>query len=494
MYELNPAGRRRAARHGHSLVRYGQALGLAAVVGLVAGAAQAELVIVDGATSLESLSGQSTAQRQMGVSIDDVCPTLVANRSAISGDTRDLQEVCTRMIQSANEVLGSGATGESFGLGEDELNGALQQINGEEANAPREQISEVGDGLGTALGGRMAALRQGARGVQVVLHGLDPLIERQYALGGSFSDTQTAQDDADFSSLVPDWGVWLTGNFGFGDMDSTSTSTGFDFNSYGGVGGVDYRFTDNFIAGLAFGINFFDADFDSSASSASGQELNSHAYSVAGYGTWYIGDSLYLEGTAGFSYMNYDSKRRIVINSTTAAPSVNREANGDFDGYQFSASGGVGYSVPIDGFDLTPYARGSFTHASIDGYRENGAWGLDLRFSDQDIESFTTTVGVLGSKAISTNFGVLVPSIWGEYIHEFLNNNDGSTVSYVHDPTGLSSFTAANEDPDRDYFQVGAGMTAVLPGGWSPFANFQSILGLEDLNSYLFTVGVRKEL
>ena len=70
----------------------------------------------------------------------------------------------------------------------------------------------------------------------------------------------------------------------------------------------------------------------------------------------------------------------------------------------------------------------------------------------------------------------------------------GSSVSYLNDPTGLSTFTAANEDPDRDYFQVGAGLTAVLPGGWSPFANFSSILGLEDLNSYLFTVGVRKEL
>ena len=31
---------------------------------------------------------------------------------------------------------------------EEELNGALQQINGDEGNAPREQISEVGGGLG----------------------------------------------------------------------------------------------------------------------------------------------------------------------------------------------------------------------------------------------------------------------------------------------------------------------------------------------------------
>ena len=158
------------------------------------------------------------------------------------------------------------------------------------------------------------------------------------------------------------------------------------------------------------------------------------------------------------------------------------------------ASAGMGYQVPFEGFDFTPYARGSYSHASIGSYSESGAWGLDLDFGDQDIDSLTTTVGVLGSKPISTGFGVLVPSIWGEWIHEFMNNNDGSSVSYKFDPTGLSNFQADTEDPDRDYFQVGAGLVAVLPGGWSPFANYSSILGLEDLSSHLFTVGIRKEL
>ena len=102
---------------------------------------------------------------------------------------------------------------------------------------------------------------------------------------------------------------------------------------------------------------------------------------------------------------------------------------------------------------------------------ESGAGGLNLSFGDQDIDSLTTTLGVMGSKAFSTGFGILVPTIWGEWIHEFMNNNDGSSVRYLNDPTGLSTFTAANESPDRDYFQVGAGLVAVLPGGWSPFAN-----------------------
>jgi len=469
------------------------ALGAAVGTSMLSSPSRAEVVIVPGATALQILGGQNNAQKDMGVSIDDVCPTLATSVSALSADGADLADICTSMVTSAVEVLGGGTSDTSYGLSEDELNGALQQINGDEIHTTRDQAAEVRNGQASAIGGRLAALRQGVTGTNITLNGIDQLIDRQFALREGFDDTQMAADD-DFSVLTSKWGLFLTGTFNFGDKDSTPNATGFDFDAFGATGGFDYRFTDNFIAGLALGFNAFDADFETSVDAASGQDFSSAAYSVMAYGTYYIGDSFYLEGTAGYGYLDYDSSRRIVINSNTGAASVNRTAEADFDGHQVMATGGLGYQFSLEGFDITPYARGSYSRLWVGAYQESGAWGLDLAFDDQTIDSLTSDLGLQVSKAVSTDFGILLPTIWGDWIHEFLNDNGGSTISYKHDPTGLSAFTASTDDPDRDYFQVGVGLVAALPGGWSPFANFQTILGLEDLTSHLFTIGVRKEL
>jgi outer membrane autotransporter protein len=96
--------------------------------------------------------------------------------------------------------------------------------------------------------------------------------------------------------------------------------------------------------------------------------------------------------------------------------------------------------------------------------------------------------------AISTGFGVIVPQLNGNWVHEFADDRRSTSVRFVQDlrsdPTQFSFDTDA---PDRNFFEVGAGVVLVLPHGYQAFANIRSIQGNDLIDSTAGSLGVRLE-
>jgi uncharacterized protein with beta-barrel porin domain len=103
--------------------------------------------------------------------------------------------------------------------------------------------------------------------------------------------------------------------------------------------------------------------------------------------------------------------------------------------------------------------------------------------------SLTTTAGIFASYAISTGFGVIVPQLTGEYIHEFMNDQRTVPFTFVNAPAGTYRFLT--ESPDRDYFTVGAGAVLLLPSGLTPFVNYVEVLGQTRRTQRTVTLGLR---
>jgi outer membrane autotransporter protein len=99
---------------------------------------------------------------------------------------------------------------------------------------------------------------------------------------------------------------------------------------------------------------------------------------------------------------------------------------------------------------------------------------------------------VYGSIAISTGFGVLVPQTTLEYIHEFLDPQRKITFRFIDD-LNRTPFRFENDRPDRDYFNLGAGIVLVLARGFSPFLNYRALVGYNDQRSHTVTAGLRVE-
>jgi outer membrane lipase/esterase len=308
-------------------------------------------------------------------------------------------------------------------------------------------------------------------------------------------------------------GIFANGTFTLGDKDATSSEAGFDFDTLGVTAGLDYRFTDNFVLGAAFGFASTDADINSS-----GGSVDANQYSGSIFATYYL-ERFYIDGIASVGRTSFDSIRNINYLFSCVEPAlqgqpapcisnssggmrtgpneeiINQTAKGDTDGTHFSLGTGAGYDFGRGGFTFGPYGRINYLKQYIDGYSEridntSPGFGLPLAFGDQDIDSLTTALGVQGSYAISTGLGVFVPQVLFEWIHEFLDDQRAIVARYVHDPNNVP-LSISTEHPDRNYFNLGFGVSGVFRRGTSAFLYYQTALGLENITKHDIVLGVR---
>src|SRR5262249_23621541 len=131
-------------------------------------------------------------------------------------------------------------------------------------------------------------------------------------------------------------------------------------------------------------------------------------------------------------------------------------AQGDTTGFEFQTSLSGGYDFSFDNFTIGPRVGIHYLRTELHDFTENGS-PLSLHYDDQVEDSLTSTVGFQATVAISTSFGVVVPQVNAEYVHEFLN--DRRTIHASH---GSIEVDFVTDPPDRDYFNVGGGVVFVL--------------------------------
>ena len=421
------------------------------------------------------LPGLNETQRITAGAVQTVCGKLTVQDAAarLRGNQRDLLERCREMVRNSTELQTGSPVPGSLGLDAPGLAGALNSVTPDEIAAQGTLAGETGSPQFRLLAGRLAALRRGGSGFS-----LDLDFGKRFTFEGAPSRVPDTGASADVGSGA--LGVFVNAGGAFGDKDSTSREVGFDFYSLGVLGGVDYRFTPNFIAGVALGYDFTDADFDNLLG-----DSETHTYSATLYGTYYVG-RWYLDAHTGFAWNEYETRRHIRY------ATIDRTAFGDTDGQQYTVGLGTGYAIPVGPFTITPLARAEFLYLDIDKYSESGAQGLNLTIRQQDFESFQTTLGASVSYAISVPFGVLVPQVRVEWRHEFLNNERSVAAKYTADPFN-TFFSIPTDRPDRDFFPVAVGMSAGFARGVSAFVNYETILGLRDITHHDFRGGVRVE-
>jgi outer membrane lipase/esterase len=214
----------------------------------------------------------------------------------------------------------------------------------------------------------------------------------------------------------------------------------------------------------------------------------------------------YVDGIFSYARNDFDSARNIVYavpstdqmgNPVPGTTTVNQTARSETDGTQYSFGLSTGYDFSARGFTFGPYGRLSYLKADIDGFREridntDAGFGLALAFNDQDVESLTWALGGQVSYAISTGFGVLVPQMRFEWEHEFLNNQRIIGARFVADPfPSPIPILLETDHPDRDYFNLGAGLSAVFQRGVSAFVYYETALALRDVTAHQVAVGLR---
>ena len=446
--------------------------------------------------NIAQLPGLTPAQRNMGAAIDVVCPALAAAGGAsLPGDAqRDLFLRCREMRQSAFVLSGgssSAAPGtNNLGLGLDPYSTILTALTPEQASSQGATVIELGSNQARAIGARLGAIRAGATGIRVT--GINFPTEKgavalDRTIGWDTLDAGLAED-----GMLGRFGVFLNGHGSFGDRDGTSKELGFSFHDAGVTAGVDYRFLDSLVAGIAFTFLSGNTSFDFNLG-----DVDAKSYGFTIYGTWSMG-AFYLDSSIGFSWINYDSTRRIVYaagptaGGTAAGLVIDRTAKADTDGQQFTFNVGAGYDFRFGAATLTPTLRVELIKLNVDSYNEHGANGFDLHVKSQDVLSVQSALGGRAAYAFSTPVGVLTPQVMVEWRHEYADNKRNITAKYINDVTN-TFFAIPTDDPDRDYVALGASLAAQFARGVGAFVSFETYLGLKNVSNYQFTGGIRVE-
>ena len=474
---------------------------------------------------------QNLSETNLGrsaVAIQRTCKELIDTGFTTGG--HELWRRCNELVATANSINTGVQGGRTLGYtGEDDLNAALQQVNGEEAlaqstfaqNASYEQFSNIAARLGALRGATSASV------TSVAATGT----EFMYGSGGG-----AAADDMPFGP----WGWFVRGTSTTGDRDPSDPASfsgaenGFKFDQYGVTVGIDHM-TGSRIWGVAVTYTEYDLDIEriggsgaSATTAVDGGSVESDSISASFYYDFTNDDNIYFSALTGYGQQSFDLARSFTYFPTvqnTAADVVvqNRAIVGAPDGDSLAATLSVGRVMQAGAWVIDPHFALTYDRVIIDRYTERDSGNensqalqqqaaMQLAFDEQEIESFRANLGVQLSRNFNTSFGSIRPTFSLDWHHEFEDKPRQLKVKYALEDalvgapatvpgetndfrTGFdgcaSCFTLESDAPDSDFFVVGTGLAASFANGLQAFAMLEGLLNYDDLNTYALTIGLR---
>jgi outer membrane autotransporter protein len=272
------------------------------------------------------------------------------------------------------------------------------------------------------------------------------------------------------------------------DRDVTTFQEGYDSTIFGFTAGGDYRFTNKFLAGLAFTYTSMDADF------TGGGDFNTKSYIPTLFASYLPTQESFIQVVGAYTRNNFTVNRLASYQQANGTPITMGTASSDAYGNVWSLAFLAGYDKTIRNVTLGPRLGLNWSNVQLQDYQETGTTGLELAYNDQWVNSLQSVVGLYASAAYSTTVAVFVPQITADYIHEFANSQRLVEAQFVQDlRANPTRFNFQNETPVRNFFNLGVGLVAVLPNGLQPYANFRAMVGNEQFNNYAGILGLRLE-
>lgn len=261
---------------------------------------------------------------------------------------------------------------------------------------------------------------------------------------------------------------------------------------------IDFRISDQLVPGGVSGlINSVDnGDFSVGIRHAGERELSF-------YGA-YSQDNFFIDGMVGIGRSEYDLDRDFSyalqpgMKRSINEPVLNQNAKlNETETEKFFVGLGMGYRFSAGAFSLTPSLYFDYTDvdmAGLGGADSGLAVADDSLFdeNDQRFKSLTSTLGGQMAYSMNQEWGVLVPFGRIEWVHEF-EDDVRSYTSQLLDQSGSNVLSGSLEDSDRDYFNLGLGVSAQFGSGRAAFLSYEQVFGKEDADQYSITGGVRFE-
>ncbi|MCQ8127151.1 autotransporter outer membrane beta-barrel domain-containing protein [Methylomonas rivi] len=256
--------------------------------------------------------------------------------------------------------------------------------------------------------------------------------------------------------------------------------------------GGGYSILNNLDVGLAFNYANTNGTYHS------GGGFDSNAYTPLLYVNYLPFDNAFVNLALSYTRRNQTIDRFAVAGTdgfTGNTTVISRLTSGNFNANQYSLNFLSGYDFAINNITFGPRVGVDVRQWEIDSYRESSNTGLELRYNAQHQTSLQTNLGLFASSAHSFSFGVLVPQINVAWVHEHANDSRTINAHFIQatDSTTGPGFVFQTENPARDWALIDIGASLLMEKGIQAFANFTTVQGNSNFESYGGNVGVRME-
>lgn len=239
--------------------------------------------------------------------------------------------------------------------------------------------------------------------------------------------------------------LWLKGFGSRGNQDDVADISGYDTRAYGLVLGYDVPVNDITRIGLSAG--YVQSDIDENGFSG---ETTVDSYQVKAY-VAYTPEPWYVQGSLAAGVDRYDGSRQITY------PGVNRTADANYDGRQYTALVSAGKYISFDrDITVTPFVSLQASNIQVDSYQEHGAGDLNLDVKDQNYDVVQSGLGIKAERVIQIGKNSYTPEVHTKWLHNFNSTTMQQTAALTG---GGSAFNVEGIDQDRDLYNVGAGIT-----------------------------------
>ena len=441
------------------------------------------------------------------VSADDsstgTTETLTANQRTAQAT---LDDVCDASQDSDTDVVSAElqATCDALDLLDDPAD-ALDAVVPDELFSIGDMLVTTADQQQNTVTARINTIRSGQRkafdisGVNLTLgdEQLPGAVLSEIARAASFPGGGASADDAASSFANSNIGVFINGNFSFGEFDGDNIQSDTDFSTSIFTLGADYRLGSDRVIGAALSVESDNTDF-----AADDGELDMQGFGLTAFGTWYEEDRGYADFIFTISQNEFDISRRINL-----AGNGDEFAEGSSDATRFALAVNVGRTLQRGATEFGPLASFSIMRASVDGFTEtstlaangvsgngvsgNGA-GTTLDVESQSVTSVQIAVGGELKHVINTSKAVLVPYAKLLLDFETQTEKDEIIASFVDDSTATEMrFIGAERDASSLLFSLGT--TAVFIGDHSAFVSVETRLLDDRIRQTQLQLGYRTQ-
>lgn len=213
--------------------------------------------------------------------------------------------------------------------------------------------------------------------------------------------------------------MFISGGALFGNVDRQGSSRGFDYDTYAGSLGGDFKVGESTIIGASVGYSFGEADIDNNIGT-----LEAGSFSVLGYVSTNWASGLYVDGALGYGYSDYDSTRRLSIGGIT------NTFLGSTEGHSVLGRIQGGFDFAASGWRYGPVGDLTIIHSNIGGFTESGG-GIALNVASQDISSIQGAIGARAVYDIQQDWGAIVMHGKAMLAQEFGDTDRNVNTSFV---------------------------------------------------------------